>query len=104
MLAHLGFQRPFQHRFGELLEQPVLPDDILGFLVVSEQLIDQLLVDCHGPFILLSPMAIYTVLFTPSRKRNRQMSISKTHPMDRVHNTLPTSSSAWCCPRPDRNP
>src|SRR5215472_19049007 len=67
MLAHLGFQRPFQHRFGELLEQPVLPDDILGFLVVSEQLIDQLLVDCHGPFILLSPMAIYTVLFTPSK-------------------------------------
>jgi hypothetical protein len=44
--------------FGELLEQSVLSDDILGLLVVGKQLIDQLLVDCHGFFILLSPMAI----------------------------------------------
>jgi hypothetical protein len=29
-------------------------------------LIDQLLVDSHGTFILLSPIAVYTVLFTPS--------------------------------------
>ncbi|MGC2185190.1 MAG: hypothetical protein WA637_18070, partial [Terriglobales bacterium] len=41
-------------------------DDILGLLVVCEQLIDQLLVDCHGVFHFLPPMAIYTVLFTPS--------------------------------------
>jgi hypothetical protein len=66
MLDHLGFQRPFQHGPGELFQQPVLADDILGLLVVGEQLIDQFLVDCHGSFILLSPTAIYTVLFTPS--------------------------------------
>ena len=33
----LGFQRSLQHRFGQLFEQPVLPDDVLGFLVVGEQ-------------------------------------------------------------------
>ena len=41
MLGHLGFQRPLQHRFGQLFEQAVLPDDILGSLVVGEQLVDQ---------------------------------------------------------------
>jgi hypothetical protein len=30
-------------------------------------LIDQLFVDCHGVFHFLPPMAIYTVLFTPSK-------------------------------------
>ncbi|MGA8308440.1 MAG: hypothetical protein WB755_00300, partial [Terriglobales bacterium] len=40
--------------------------DILGLLVVGEQLIDQLLVDCHGVFHFLPPIAVYTVLFTPS--------------------------------------
>ena len=55
MVGHLGFQRPLQDRFGQLLEQTVLPDDILGFLVVGEQLVDQLLVDGHGISILLFP-------------------------------------------------
>src|SRR5215831_5325887 len=49
-----------------LLEQTVFPDDILGLLVVTEQLIDHLLVDCHGSFHFLPPIAVYTVLFTPS--------------------------------------
>jgi len=40
MIGHLGFQGPLQEGFGQLLEQAVLPDDILGFLVVGEQLID----------------------------------------------------------------
>ncbi len=48
MIAEFGFQRPFQEGFGQLFEQTVLPDDILGLLVVGEQLINQLLVDCHG--------------------------------------------------------
>jgi len=29
-------------------------------------LVDQLLVDCHGVSYFLLPMAVYTVLFTPS--------------------------------------
>jgi hypothetical protein len=29
-------------------------------------LVDQLLVDCHGVSYGLPPMAVYTVLFTPS--------------------------------------
>ena len=56
MIGHLGLQRPFQNGFGQLLEQTVLPDDILGFLVVGQQLVDQLLVDCHGvSYFLLLP-------------------------------------------------
>src|SRR6266852_2103129 len=66
MIGHLGLERSFQNRFGQLLEQTVFPDDILGLLVVGEQLINQLLVDCHGVFHFLPPIAVYTVLFTPS--------------------------------------
>ena len=63
---NLGLQRAFQNGLGQLFEQTVLPDDILGLLVICQQLIDQLLVDCHGAFHFLPPMAVYTVLFTPS--------------------------------------
>jgi len=42
----------------------------LGLLVVGEQLVDHLLVDCHGSSYFLLPMAVYTVLFTPSRAKN----------------------------------
>src|SRR5713226_8470701 len=66
MIGHLGLERSFQNRFGQLLEQTVFPDDILGLLVVGEQLINQLLVDCHWVFHFLPPIAVYTVLFTPS--------------------------------------
>jgi len=66
MIGHLGLELSFQNGFGELFEQTVLPDDILGLLVICQQLIDQLLVDCHGAFHFLPPMAVYTVLFTPS--------------------------------------
>src|SRR5947209_12191081 len=53
MIGHLGLQRSLQDGFGQFLEQAVLPDDILGFLVVGQQLVDQLLVDSLGIFILL---------------------------------------------------
>ena len=53
MIGHLGLQGSLQDGFGQFLEQSVLSDDILGFLVVGQQLIDQLLVDGHGIFILL---------------------------------------------------
>jgi len=35
-------QGAFQDGFGELFEQTVLPDDILGLLVVGQQLLDEL--------------------------------------------------------------
>src|SRR6202041_1092342 len=66
MIGHLGLECSFQNGFGQLLEQAVFPDDILGLLVVGEQLVDQLLVDCHGFSYFLTPMSVYTVLFTPS--------------------------------------
>src|SRR5215813_2936187 len=50
ILAHLGFQRPLQHRLGQLFEQPVFSDDLLGALIVLQQLIDQRLVDSHESF------------------------------------------------------
>src|ERR1700751_1350789 len=79
MIGHLGLQRSFQNRFGQLFEQTVLPDDILGLLVIYEQLIDQLLVDCHGAFHFLPPMAVYTVLFTPSSAA-RETTSDSTNP------------------------
>src|SRR5580658_4366556 len=66
MIGHLRLQCSFQNGFSQLFEQPVLPDDILGLLVVGQQLVDQLLVDCHGVSYFPTPMAVYTVLFTPS--------------------------------------
>src|ERR1019366_5080887 len=66
MIGHLGLQGPLQDGLGQFLEQAVFPDDILGLLVVAEQLVDQLLVDCHGTSYFLPPMVVYTVLFTPS--------------------------------------
>src|ERR1019366_8093971 len=69
MIGHLGLQGSLQDGLGQLLEQAVLPDDILGLLIVGEQLVDQLLVDCHGVSYFLNPMAVYTVLFTPSGAR-----------------------------------
>src|SRR6266849_8782876 len=74
MIGHLGLERSFQNRFGQLLEQTVFPDDILGLLVVGEQLINQLLVDCHGVFHFLPPIAVYTVLFTPSERESFPLS------------------------------
>jgi hypothetical protein len=40
MIGHLGLQGPLQYGFGQLFEQSVFPDDILGLLVVGQQLID----------------------------------------------------------------
>jgi hypothetical protein len=65
MIAHLGLQSPLQDGFGELFEQTVFPDDILGLLVVGQQLVDQLHVDGHGFSYFQLPMTVYTVLFTP---------------------------------------
>src|SRR6266849_1920839 len=78
MIGHLGLERSFQNRFGQLLEQTVFPDDILGLLVVGEQLINQLLVDCHGVFHFLPPIAVYTVLFTPSPAKNYRFAATIT--------------------------
>ena len=36
-LGHLRFKCALQYGFGQLFEQAVLPDDILGFLLVGEQ-------------------------------------------------------------------
>jgi hypothetical protein len=35
MVGQLGLQGAFQDGFGQLFEQTVLPDDILGVLVVG---------------------------------------------------------------------
>jgi len=40
MIPHLGLQSPLQDGFGHFLQQAVLPDDILGLLVVAQQLIN----------------------------------------------------------------
>ena len=48
----------------QLLEQTVLPDGIFGFLVVGEQLIDQLLVDCHGSSFPSSHGPLHSSIYT----------------------------------------
>src|SRR5205807_5911412 len=67
MIGQLGLQGSFQDRFGQLFEQSVLPDDILGFLVRGQQLVDQLLVDGHGIFILLFPWPFTQFYLHPPR-------------------------------------
>jgi hypothetical protein len=41
VLGQFGVHRTFQQRFGELLQQPVLANDLLRILVVRKQLLDQ---------------------------------------------------------------
>lgn len=36
-IGHLRVQRTFHQRLGELLEQPVLADQVLGLLVIGAQ-------------------------------------------------------------------
>src|ERR1051326_3138731 len=89
MIGHLGLQRSLQDGLGQFLEQPVLPDDILGFLVVGQQLINQLLVDSHGTFILLFfPTAVYTVLFIPSASSSSLLN----HSISSFVNRIPVQS------------
>ena len=38
MIAHLGFQRSLQHRFGQLFEQPVFPDDLVEAILWPERM------------------------------------------------------------------
>src|SRR5262249_44371145 len=66
MLAHLGFQRPLQHRLGQLFEQTVFPDDLLGALIVLQQLIDQRLVDSHESFSF-SHGRLHSYFYSPSQ-------------------------------------
>src|SRR5437588_10894757 len=83
MIGHLGLQRSLQDGFGQFLEQAVLPDDILGFLVVGQQLVDQLLVDSHGTFILLFFPQPFTQFYLYPRQDERQ----KTAPLTALHAT-----------------
>src|SRR5437016_129780 len=64
MIGQLGLQGSFQDSFGQLFEQTVLPDDILGFLVLGEQLVDQLLVDGHGISFSSSPGRLHSSIYT----------------------------------------
>jgi hypothetical protein len=65
------------------LSSPFSPNDILGFLVVGQQFVDQLLVDGHEVSYFLRPMTVYTLLFTPSTW-NQKLQI---HP--HVHGVVP---------------
>src|SRR5207302_4689336 len=69
MIGQLGLQGSFQDSFGQLFEQTVLPDDILGFLVLGEQLVDQLLVDGHGISFSSSPGRLHSSIYTLRSKR-----------------------------------
>jgi len=41
MFGHLGFKRPLDHPFGQLLQQSVLAQNVLGALAVLQELIEQ---------------------------------------------------------------
>src|SRR6266581_5926901 len=49
-------------------------------------------------FSIISTRADLTI-----ESKYERMSISRIHPMGRVQMIRPTSSSAWCCPRPGRH-
>src|SRR5215469_10833593 len=72
MLAHLGFQCPLQHRLGQLFEQPVFPDDLLGALIILQQLIDQRLVDSHESFSF-SHGRLHSSFYSSSRYRGSKL-------------------------------
>jgi hypothetical protein len=42
MFIEFGIHRPLKERFRQLLQQPVLANDLLRLLIVSKQLVDQL--------------------------------------------------------------
>ena len=75
MIGHLGLQRTFEKRLGQLFEQALLTQDIFGLLVIGQQFVDQL-VDRHG--LLLSfrwPFTQFNLYPRPRRKvRSRRCS------------------------------
>jgi hypothetical protein len=75
LLGHLGLQRTLENGFGQLFQRTVFPDDILGLLLVSQQLIDRSISFLSMPWvlILLFPWP-FTVLFTPSPRARRPAS------------------------------
>jgi hypothetical protein len=53
VVSQLGLHRPLHQGFSQLLQQPLLANQVLGPLVVRQQLVDQLFVDCHfAPLII----------------------------------------------------
>jgi hypothetical protein len=68
VFGHLGVERPFQERLCQLLQQAVLADDVLGILVVGQQLINEIVSIAIGSPIVLEPIAVYTLCFTPSTR------------------------------------
>jgi hypothetical protein len=53
MRGQLRLQRSLHDGPGQLLQQSVLPDQILWLLVISQQLVDQLLVHLHRDLLSL---------------------------------------------------
>ena len=47
VVGHFGFQRALHQLLGELLEQPVLADEVLGLFIVSQQAVDQFVAYGH---------------------------------------------------------
>src|ERR1700683_1128099 len=47
MIGHLGLHGSLQERFGELLQQPMLADNIFRALIVRQQFVNQVKVDGH---------------------------------------------------------
>jgi hypothetical protein len=116
MIGHLGLQGPLQYGFGQVLEQSVLPDDILrvscswsaGWSINFMSMVMGLLFS--------TSQTVYTVLFTPSQKHTyrgvylclieRPPSLSYCRVMsDEKATAQEVSDAAWSpgsCPRPAR--
>ena len=63
VVGQLGVHRPLHQRLGQLLEQPLLADQVLRTLVPCQQLVDQLFIQFH-----LVPSSIEEQTFTRKSK------------------------------------
>src|SRR5947199_9536962 len=65
VVRQLGAHRPLDQSLRELLQQPRLANEVLGFLIILDQLVQKFFVDFHS-FSLFDAENVYTDLFTPS--------------------------------------
>jgi hypothetical protein len=47
MIGHLGLHGSLQERFGELLQQSMLADNVFRLLIVRQQFVNEVEVDGH---------------------------------------------------------
>lgn len=77
MLGHLGFQRMLDEQLGQVLEEPILADQIFRFLVSGQQASKQFFRYVVSLLVVSCQKSVYTKFCTPLNTDARKDSLHK---------------------------